>query len=170
MTYGQSAAAFAQMYHMDQKEAQAYVNNWWQEFPDLLNWTENVKAKAKKDGYVLSPFGHKRRFHLITDENIGDIEREAVNFLPQNIAAWLTISALCDLVDMGIRIIATVHDSLVADVPADSVDSVALAMKTVMESQVEKQLGWTDIPFLVDISVGENWGSMHDYKLKVVAT
>lgn len=169
VTYGQSAQAFAQMYHMDKTEAQEYIDSWWAEFPDLLGWTRELQAKAKKDGYVLSPFGHKRRFHLITDENIGDIEREAVNFLPQNIAAWFTISALCDLVDMGIRVIATVHDSIVADVPSDQVSDVASIMKEVMERQVEQQLGWTDIPFLVDISVGPNWGALEDYELKVAA-
>lgn len=165
VTYGQSAAAFAQMYHMPQEEADEYIKSWWREFPDLLEWTKEQKAKARKEGLVQSPFGHKRRFHLITDENVGDVEREAVNFLPQNIAAWLTISALCELVDMGIRVVATVHDSIVADVPGTMVQTVAETMKEVMESQVEKQLGWTDIPFLVDISVGPNWGIQKEFEL-----
>jgi uracil-DNA glycosylase family 4 len=169
VTYGQGAASFAQMYHMDEKEAKNYIDSWWQEFPDLLGWTNETKAKAKKDGHVLSPFGHKRRFHLITDENIGDVEREAASFLPQNIAAWLTISALCDLVDLGVTVVATVHDSIVADVPIDSINDVSRLMRDVMEGQAKKQLGWDDIPFLVDISVGENWGAMQDYELEVVA-
>jgi len=167
VTYGQGAFAFAQMYHMPESEAQAYIDSWWREFPTLLEWSNELKARAKKDGLVVSPFGHKRRFHLITDDNLGDVEREAVNFLPQNIAAWLTISALCELVDMGIRIVATVHDSIVADVPADSAIFVARTMKNVMESQSVKQLGWSqdDIPFLVDISIGENWGSLKELDL-----
>lgn len=165
ITYGQSPQAFQQMYHIPIEESQEYVNAWWREFPDLLEWTKYEKEKAKRDGLVVSPFGHKRRFHLITDENIGDVEREAVNFKPQNIAAWLTISALCDLVDLGIRIVATVHDSIVADVAESDVFSVARLMKEVMESQVEKQLGWTDIPFLVDISVGPNWGKLDEMEL-----
>lgn len=165
VTYGQSASAFAQMYHMPQEEAQSYITSWWREFPQLLEWTKELQQRARKDGYVQSPFGHKRRFHLITDENIGDVEREAVNFLPQNIAAWITISALCELVDLGIRIVATVHDSIVADVPANNISDCATIMKEVMESQVEKQLGWTDIPFLVDISVGPNWGELEELDL-----
>jgi len=169
VTYGQSAQAFAQMYHMPEREAQEYINSWWTEFPDLLAWTKEQKQRARKDGLIVSPFGHKRRFHLITDENVGDVEREAVNFLPQNIAAWLTLSALCDLVDMGIHVVATVHDSIVADIPTGSINDVACAMKSVMESQVEKQLGWTDVPFLVDISVGPNWGSLEELDLKVAA-
>lgn len=165
ITYGQSAAAFQQMYHIPIEESQAYIDAWWREFPDLLEWTNYEKAKAKRDGLVVSPFGHKRRFHLITDENIGDVEREAVNFKPQNIAAWLTISALCDLVDSDIRVVATVHDSIVADVPSEESQTVARFMKETMESQVNAQLGWDDIPFLVDVSVGPTWGDLDELDL-----
>jgi len=169
ITYGQSAFAFQQMYHIPAEESQAYIDDWWREFPTLLEWTKEVKERARKEGLVQSPFGHKRRFHLITDDNIGDIEREAVNFLPQNIAAWFTISALCELVDRGIRIVATVHDSIVADVPASSAIFVANTMKNVMEAQAVKQLGWDDLPFSVDISIGENWGELKELEIERVA-
>ena len=165
VTYGQSADAFAQMYHMPKREAQAYIDSWWREFPVLKEWTNELKIKARKEGFIQSPFGHKRRFHLITDDNKGDVEREAVNFLPQNIAAWLTISALVELVDLGVRIVATVHDSIVADVPADEAYDVARIMKEVMERQVYEQLGWDDVPFLVDVSIGKNWGELDELDL-----
>jgi DNA polymerase-1 len=170
VTYGQSAGAFAQMYHMPEKEAQAYINSWWRDFPKLKRWTIETATKALKEGYVQSPFGHKRRFHLITDDNIGDLRREAVNFLPQNIAAWLTICSVIDLVDSGVRVVATVHDSIVADVPTDEVHDVAQLMETVMVNQPIKQLGWQkdDIPFAVDISVGPSWGEQEEYKIAMV--
>jgi uracil-DNA glycosylase family 4 len=163
VTYGQGADAFAQMYHMDKDEAQEYINDWWGQFSQLKAWTLETAQRARKDGYVISPFGHKRRFHLITDENLGDVERESVSFLPQNIAAWLTICALCDLVDNGIRIVATVHDSIVADIPISQTDEVAGMMREVMIAQASKQLGWDDIPFEVDVSIGPNWGDLHDW-------
>jgi DNA polymerase-1 len=171
VTYGQGADAFAQMYHMPKEEAQGHIDSWWIQFPKLKAWTTELKQQAKKDGYIQSPFGHKRRFYLITDENVGSVEREAVSFLPQNVAAWLTIMSLCDLVDAGVRIVATVHDSLVADVPIAEVDRTALLMKEVMENQSVKQLNWAkdDIPFLVDISVGENWGSLEELDMESVA-
>jgi len=166
VTYGQGAAAFAQMYHMPQDEAQQYIDSWWHEFPDLLEWTKEEKSRAKAEGLVISPFGHKRRFHLICDENLSDIEREAVNFKPQNIAAWLTIESLCELVDAGIRIVATVHDSIVADVPSNEIIETSLLMKKIMQEQPIKELGWDDIPFLVDISVGKNWGELEEMKFE----
>lgn len=169
ITYGQSASAFQQMYHIPMEESQAYIDSWWNDFPTLLEWTNEIKQRARADGLIQSPFGHKRRFHLITDDNVGDVEREAVNFLPQNIAAWFTISALVELVNMGIRIVATVHDSIVADVPANEAFRVARTMKEVMERQPVEQFSWDDIPFLADISIGPNWGAVEEVELKVAA-
>jgi DNA polymerase-1 len=164
VTYGQSAFAFAQMYHMAEKEAQDYIDSWWREFPSLLEWTQTIKVQARTQGVVVSPFGHKRRFHLITEENFGDVMREAVNFLPQNVAVWLTLSAIIELVDMDIPVIVTVHDSIVVDAPVGSYKETAATMKTVMESQAKKQLGW-ELPFNVDLSMGENWGEMTELTL-----
>lgn len=169
VTYGQSASAFAQMYHMDEKEAQAYIDSWWRQFPVLRQWVKSVHKTATTQGHILSPFGHKRRFHLITKENLKDVEREAVNFLPQNIAGWLTICALIELVNSGVPVISTVHDSLIADVPLDELDKTIRIMKYTMELQAMAQLGW-ELPFTVDVSVStENWASVSDYELEAVA-
>lgn len=167
VTYGQSAGAFAQMYHMPEKEAQAYVNSWWREFPQLKKWTISTAKEALSVGYVQSPFGHKRRFHLITDENIGDLSRESVNFLPQNIAAWLTICSIIDLVNSGVCVVATVHDSIIADVPIDEVSRVGKLMEHIMVNQPVKQLGWqpSEIPFAIDISVGPSWGDLQEMEI-----
>jgi DNA polymerase-1 len=162
VTYWQSAESFAQMYHMPVQEAKEYVASWWRQFPQLYAWTKEVAKRTLKEGYVQSPFGHKRRIHLITEENFGDLQREAINFLPQNIAAWLTITSLVDLVDSGVRVLGTVHDNIFAECPSDEVDGTAREMKQVMEGQAIKQLGWDDMPFLVDISVGPNWGQVEE--------
>lgn len=164
VTYGQSAEAFAQMYHMPKEEAQAYVDSWWAEFPQLKKWVKSVQEQAEREGVIKSPFGHRRRFHLITNENRGDVHREAVNFLPQNIAAWVTISSLIEL-DLGaVPTVATVHDSIVADVPANAADDTAKMMKEVMECQAKKELGW-NLPFTVDVSIGHSWGELEEVSL-----
>ena len=79
--------------------------------------------------------------------------------------------SVCDLVDSDVRVVATVHDSIVADVPNKDIDRTAKLMHDIMVEQPVKQLGWEpdDIPFAVDISVGENWGTLSDYELKVAA-
>lgn len=169
VTYGQGAEYFAQLYHMDKDEAQQYIDDWWRMFPTLKAWVREVEQEAWSEGYVTSPFGHKRRFHLRTSENRGDIQRAAVNFLPQNTAAWFTISALCELViDYDVPVITTVHDSIVADVPVGDVAAAAQLMKEVMEKQAKEQLDW-NLPFTVDIAVGPTWADVQELDLEAIA-
>lgn len=165
VSYGQSAAAFAQMYHMPKSEAQAYIDSWWREFPVLLDWTKEVARNALKTGVVVSPLCYKRRFHLITKENIRDLEREAVNFLPQNTAGGLTIRAVSELVlKHDVPVVNSVHDSIIADVPRDDAMEIALLMKNVMERQPREILGW-DLPVTVDVAIGETWASVEEVDL-----
>ena len=172
VTYLQSAESFAQMYSMSKREAQGQIDSWWESFPTLEKWAKREVWKEVAKGYVESPFGHRRRFYLITEENKGDVLREAVNFKPQNIAAWATVSALSDLVlDYGVRVVATVHDSIVADVPKENAHETAKLMKEVMERQFETQLGWSqeDIPLVADVSIGPNWGELKELELEMAA-
>ena len=165
VTYGQSAQAFANMYHLSVGEAQAYIDDWFDQFPDIRLWIRDVDARIARDGYLQSPFGHKRRFHIRTRDNKDEILRQGVNFLPQNIAANLTLCAFCDISDWidsedfpaTLRI--TVHDSIVGDVDPSCVDEFAELVKICMENAPVKYLEW-DFPFEVDLSTGPTWGDL----------
>ena len=164
--YGQSAFAFAQMYHMEQSEAQAYIDNWFKKFPDVKKWIEATHQIIFKEQYLVNPFGRKRRFHLITDENLQDTLREGVNFLPQSTASEFTLAAVVELNAAGVPIINTVYDSIIADVPERDAKEVEVLMKEVMEKQPIEKLGWDDIPFKVDISVSaKSWGEVEEVEI-----
>lgn len=167
VTYGQSPQAFAQMYAMPLNEAEEYCEAWWRQFPQLKQWTQDVWDVGRTQGFVQSPFGFKRRINLIPEDANG-LRRELVNFLPQNVAAWFTFAAICDLVDIGVPIISTVHDSIIADVPKEQAMFVAKTMKNVMERQPMQRLGW-DMPFVVDVSIGDTWGSCKEVELEDIA-
>lgn len=169
--YGQSAFAFSQMYAMPQEEAQAYIDNWFQKFPLVEEWIKSVHKKILTDNYVVSPLGRKRRFYLITEENVGDCLREGVNALPQGLAGDFTADAMCELnTEYGYPLISTVHDSLIADVPKADSMQVAYDMKKVMEAAPMKILGWDDIPFVVDISMSDSsWGEIEEIELEIAA-
>jgi DNA polymerase-1 len=168
--YGQSAFAFAQMYHMPREEAQAYIDAWFKKFPKVKEWIEDTKKIIFNENYVQNPFGRKRRFHLITEENMEACFREGINFLPQSTSSEFTEAAVVTLNGMGVPIISTVYDSIIADVPQDEAMDVALLMKQVMEATPVETIGWDDIPFTVDISVSEiSWGDVTELEFEKVA-
>jgi len=165
VAYLQGAFSFATMYHMDQKEAQQFIDKWWQRFPKVKEWTESVKDDISRQGTLVNPFGRKRRFYLLTDENRDHSFKEGINFKAQSTASDITLSALILLVDLvdwnRCNICLTVHDSIIADVDTDYIPEYCGIAKEVMETRPKDELGW-DIPFVADFSVGPTWGDLEE--------
>ncbi len=164
VAYQQSADTFQEKHGIPKEEAAKYIEWWWKEFAGVREWTNSVSKEVLK-GEVISPFGFKRRFHLITKENRNASIREGINFLPQNIAAWFTNYALCRLVlDHDLPIALSVHDSIIADCPSSMVNDVVPLLISVMESAPKETLGW-DFPFKVEAQIGQQWGKLEDYEV-----
>ena len=165
VAYWQSAYSFAQLYHMPQEEAQKFIDFWWERFPRVWEWTKEMEAKVLNEGEIQSPFGHKRRFYVIPSDNSARIHvvKEGINFLPQNIAANITLYALIQLVaqlDPKIaQIRITVHDSIVANCKEEAVEEVSIIMKQAMEIAAKEAIAW-DFPFKSEISSGPTWGDL----------
>ena len=126
VAYWQSAYSFAQLYHMPQKEAQEYIDFWWDRFPNVLAWSKGVEQITLTEGELQSPFGHKRRCYVIPADESGrqHLVKQFINFVPQNVAANITNWAMCDFVDWLIKSDnwqncqprLTTHDSIVLNV------------------------------------------------------
>ena len=165
VAYWQSAFSFAQMYHIPQEEAQAFINLWWSRFPKVREWTKEMERTVLNVGEIQSPFGHKRRFYVIPQDQSARIHvvKEGINFLPQNIAANITLYALIRLVDnldpelAQVRI--TVHDSIVVNCKEARVEEVSQVMKETMEVAAKEAIEW-DFPFLAETSTGPTWGDL----------
>lgn len=165
ITYGQGPELFRDLYQVPVEDAKGYIQAWWETFPVILAWTKQVSSEVVKKGVVINPYGRKRRFQLITRENKGAIQRQAVDFLPQSTASDFTLEAVVELNKRGIPIVASVHDSIVADVPADMATEVGKEMKMVMEAIPYNRFGW-ELPFLVDVSIGDTWGTVEEVELE----
>lgn len=162
VVYGQGAETFQEKHDIPIQEGEEFIKWWFNEFPGTKRWRASIAREVKANGYVQTPFGHKRRFHLITYENKGAVFREAVNCIPQNIAARFTLWAVRTLVDLGLPVVNTVHDSIVLDIPKDSVDEIAYRVKEVMESAPKLTIDW-DFPFEAELTTGPSWGELEDY-------
>jgi uracil-DNA glycosylase family 4 len=163
VAYGQGADTFQEKHDIPVEEGREFIDWWFKTFPEVRRWRQATAREVLANGYVQSPFGHKRRFYLITPENKGSVIREAINFRPQNIAARLTLYAVRKLVLLGLPVILTVHDSIILDSPKADLDKHAMIVKEVMEAAAVECLQWDDIPFEVDLQIGQNWGELEDY-------
>jgi len=160
--YGQSAATFREKHDIPEKEAQQYIDWAWKNFSSVREFKTTLIANMRKRGYVESPFGRRRRFHLITKENANAIFREAFNFLPQSTAGDFTLRSVIvlqrEIDPKRAAILITVHDNIVSDVKESYVDEYSTVCRQVMENRPLVEIGWT-IPFKIDIGVGNSWGA-----------
>jgi len=168
VAYGQSAKTFQEKHDVPIEEGEEFIKWWFNEFPGVKRWRQSVAREVKANSFVQTPFGHKRRFYLITYENKGAVYREAINCIPQNIAGRLTLWAVRQLVNMGLPVVNSVHDSIVLDVPKSDVEEVAHTVKEVMESAPKKTIGW-DFPFEAEFTVGSSWGELDEMELGIAA-
>jgi DNA polymerase-1 len=124
-------------------------------------WESGIETIIHEKKYLVSPFGRRRRFHLITKENRQALYREGINFLPQTTASDLTLTSAIEIhhrIDRRYAaLVLTVHDSILGDVMKEYIEEYKAIVKEVMESCALRHLGWS-LPFKADIGVGPTWG------------
>ncbi len=160
--YLQGADTFQEKHGIPKHVGQEYIDWIWKTFAGVKEWEDEVEREVRNKRVLVSPFGRKRRFHLLTRENVQAAIREGVNFLPQSTAsdltlcAGITLDSELDWTRASVGIL--VHDSIVADVEESYVDEYSTICLQVMSSTAHDELGWT-LPFRAEIGVGPDWGS-----------
>lgn len=161
VAYRQTAKSFKEKHDINPKQAQKFIDWWWGRFAGVTRWEKDIE-KEVHTGAVQTPFGRKRRFYLITDQNKQALYREGINQNPQSIASDFTLLSgvkIHNEIDRNKAAInLLVHDSIMAEVEDNYVDEYEVIAKQVMESLPKETLGW-NIPFVADIGHGTAWGS-----------
>jgi DNA polymerase-1 len=135
-------------------------------------WRQQCLAEAQRTGsawtYWDGERARRRPLWGIADPNDGirgNCERSAYNTPVQGSASDYCLRSIPSIVrlcresyDERAKLVLTVHDSVLLEVPEGEVDSVAVAVKTIMES-------WPSgpVPLVVDFKVGQSWGTMGGY-------
>ncbi len=165
LIYGMSAFGLAKQLGIGRKEAQEYIDLYFDRYPGVHRYMENIRQLAAEQGYVETLFG--RRLHLpeINSRNVPRrqaAERTAINAPMQGSAADIIKKAMIDVdqwlteTNLKTRMIMQVHDELVFEVPVEEVDSVKENVTNLMQQTTK-----LDVPLLVDLGLGDNWDQAH---------
>lgn len=161
LSYGREAFSIAQEYDMKVSEATRMMEEFFRVIPETVAWKQSVKEKVLHASEDLeTPFGRRRRFWLITNENRRDVEKEAYAFYPQSIASDICLSAFIRLRrdhDLAVRL--PVHDSILVECPLADAKDVSRLMEEVM-SQTATEVFTDYVPFPVDVKIGNTWGEV----------
>ncbi len=160
LLYGKTAFTLAKDIGVTQQAAQAFIDAYFAGYPSVRQFLDETIASARDTGVVSTLFGRRRRVPELTSRN-GQIrsaaERVTVNLPIQGTAADILKRAMIDLhaalPDVpGLRMILTVHDELLFEVPEAQVDAASALVRHHMEHAVA-----LDVPLDVDVGVGRTW-------------
>ncbi|PXW40461.1 DNA polymerase I [Klebsiella oxytoca] len=165
LIYGMSAFGLARQLNIPRKEAQKYMDLYFERYPGVLDYMERTRAQAKEQGYVETLDGRRLYLPDIKSSNgarRAGAERAAINAPMQGTAADIIKRAMIAVDDWllsekpRVRMIMQVHDELVFEVHKDDLDTVAKKIHELMESSTTLA-----VPLLVEVGSGENWDQAH---------
>ena len=163
--YGISAFGLARQLGIARGEAQAYIEAYFERYPEIRDYMERTKEFCRDHGYVETIFG--RRCHLpgIKDKNPAHrafSERAAINAPLQGSAAdiikraMIRIPGVLGAAGNDAKMLLQVHDELVFEVARAHVEETAALVKRVMEGAAHLK-----VPLIVDTGAGPNWDEAH---------
>jgi len=161
LAYGMEAYGLGQRLDIPTEEAREILDNYFEGFPNVKKFMIDTVNEAKQRGYTTTIFGRRRQISELTSDNfrirqMG--ERMAQNAPVQGSAADVFKLAMVDL-DRALgegghrsRMVLTVHDELVLEVPDEEQEVVTELVREVMEHVTELR-----VPLVVDIGFGKTW-------------
>ena len=157
--YGMSAYGLSERLGITPTQAKAYIDRYFERYPGVKRYLDEVVEGAKKTGYAESLFGRRR---VIAELHSGDYrkrsfgERAAMNMPLQSTAADIIKIAMVRVYDalrgMRSKLILQVHDELIIDSPADEAEEAARLLKREMENAVTLK-----VPLVAEVRTGASW-------------
>ena len=165
LMYGMSAFGLAKQLGISRGEAQAYVDLYFDRYPGVKAYMDNIRETASEQGYVETVFGRRLYLPEINARNAQRrqyAERSAINAPMQGTAADIIKKAMITVHDWlntdkpGARMIMQVHDELVFEVDENKIDAVRARVIELMSGAAD-----LSVPLKVDAGVGLNWDEAH---------
>lgn len=165
LMYGMSAFGLAKQLNVPRGEAQEYIDLYFDRYPGVKAFMDDIREKAKQQGFVETVYGRRLYLPEINSRN-GQrrqyAERTAINAPMQGTAADIIKRAMITVQDWllssqpGARMIMQVHDELVFEVDENAVDKVRTRVVQLMEGAAD-----LDVDLKVDAGTGSNWDEAH---------
>jgi DNA polymerase-1 len=160
LLYGKTAFTLSKDIGVTPQVAQEFIDSYFSGFPRVRQFLDRTLEEARASGVVKTMFGRRRRVPEINSRNFQDrgrAERETLNMPIQGTAADIMKRAMLRTHEAlkarpNARMILTVHDELLFEVPKGEADELAALVRESMQGAAA-----LDVPLTVDVGIGENW-------------
>lgn len=161
IVYGQQAYGLSQSLHISMAEARDMIDRYYEAYPGVRMFLDNVVARAKQTGYAETMYGRRRHIPELKAKNPqlrGFGERTAMNHPMQGTAADIIkiamarVSRRLEEEGFAAHMILQVHDELDFECPVDEVERLTAMVRDVMEHVVDLR-----VPLIAEASTGITW-------------
>lgn len=161
IVYGQQAYGLSQSLHISMAEARDMIDRYYEAYPGVRTFLDNVVVRAKQTGYAETMYGRRRHIPELKAKNPqlrGFGERTAMNHPMQGTAADIIkiamarVSRRLEEEDFAAHMILQVHDELDFECPIDEVERLTAMVQDVMEHVVDLR-----VPLIAEASTGITW-------------
>lgn len=161
IVYGQQAYGLSQSLHISMAEARDMIDRYYEAYPGVRTFLDNVVARAKQTGYAETMYGRRRHIPELKAKNPqlrGFGERTAMNHPMQGTAADIIkiamarVSRRLEEEGFAAHMILQVHDELDFECPVDEVERLTTMVRDVMEHVVDLR-----VPLIAEANTGITW-------------
>ncbi|MDE1970788.1 MAG: DNA polymerase I [Patescibacteria group bacterium] len=164
--YGMGARAFAESSGLSLHEAKRFIQKYFENFKGIKAYQDSLIGFAKTYGYVKTESGRRRYLPDITSGNPkfqAQAERAAINMPVQGLEADIVKQAMINAdtwikeqnLEETVRLLLNIHDELLFEIEKEKVRNVIAPLRGIMEQAFPLA-----VPLVVDIKMGDSWGSM----------
>lgn len=162
-SYGRKAKSIAQELDKPVEYANELMNDFKSLIPGVVAWQAKIRREVLENQELRTPFGRRRSFHLITNDNMEDVINEALSYQPQSISSDICLRAavrlqpkLKSMFNSDIKLL--IHDAIVVECRPEYREPIIDLMSAEM---VQSGLEYTDyVPYKVDASWGFRLGEL----------
>jgi DNA polymerase-1 len=164
--YGISGFGLARNLRIPRKEAQGFIDRYFERFPGIRTYMDRTVQFAKDHDYVETLFGRRINTPEINAKGpqAGFAKRAAINAPIQGTAADVIRRAMirmpAAIADIPAKMLLQVHDELIFEVDADAADDLIVAARSVMENASDPAVK-LDVKLVVDAGQGASWAEAH---------
>ena len=164
--YGISGFGLARNLRIPRKEAQSFIDTYFERFPGIRAYMDETVSFAKENGYVKTLFGRKVHTSEINAKGpqAGFAKRAAINAPIQGTAADVIRRAMVQMPNaiahLPAKMLLQVHDELIFEVNKDALNETTEVVRNIMEKASEPVVK-LDVPLVVDAGFGSNWADAH---------
>lgn len=167
--YGMGNKALAETLKVDEETSAKLAKEFHSAYPELKSYGEKVVQKAREQGFIETVTCRRRYLPTIISENSSErsqAERQALNTCIQGSASDLVKNAILRMERNlrknkieGCELVLHLHDELFYEVTTTKLKETAKILIQSMENCVK-----LNVPLLVKLKSGSNWGEMELYK------